>query len=165
MASLTNFFRYSIASCALVTSSWLTTSLRLAASASPTTASPVRSRTWYGGRLKKHSRAKVTQQSVTCGPTASWCGRCSHWVRKNKVSMADAKSTPAYSSDLHILGIIMQLLDLCWQYWSDLPKSKNCYFGGVKYVRQKVGPEVCQDIALSTFLLLLELFQTYFWTY
>ena len=33
---------------------------------------------------------------------------------------------PAYSLDLHILGIIMQLS----------PKSENCYSGGIKYVWQ-----------------------------
>ena len=43
--------------------------------------------------------------------------------------MADAKNTPAYSLDLNILRIIMQLLDLWWQYQSDLAKSENCYIG------------------------------------
>ena len=37
--------------------------------------------------------------------------------------LADAKRTPSYSSDLHFLGIIMQLSDLKWLFQSDLPKS------------------------------------------
>ena len=37
-------------------------------------------------------------------------------VSEKGIKLADAKSTPAYSWDLHILCIIMQLLDLWWQY-------------------------------------------------
>ena len=60
-----------------------------------------------------------------------------------EVVRADAKRTPSYSSDLHFVGIIIHLSGI-------YPHCRPFFIG---------------HIAFSTFLLVLELFRTYFWTY
>ena len=48
----------------------------------------------------------------------------------NPVHLADATSTPTYSSDLHILGIIMQLSDL-WGHYQLLDLNRKLHFLGL----------------------------------
>ena len=52
-------------------------------------------------------------------------------IFKYRAKMADAKNTTSYFLGPTFLGIIMQLSDPWWQYWSEIPKAKLCYVGGM----------------------------------
>ena len=59
-------------------------------------------------------------------------------IKQNELLGADAKTTQSYFLGSTSIGIIMQLSDLWWQYWSEIKKAELCYFGGVKYVGKQV---------------------------
>ena len=60
--------------------------------------------------------------------------------------MVNTKSTPSYFLGPTSIGIIMSLLDLWWQYRSEIIKPSICNIGGVKYVRQPSSTHIKQRI-------------------
>ena len=77
--------------------------------------------------------------------------------------MADAKSTPSYSSDLHFLGITI-VVSIEFSPLSSVELTNNWYqlhYGDYKGILAFIGHKP----TLSTFLLILALFQTFFRTH